>query len=190
MNKVFKWVLLGTFIVAGHAAAQDQVVFMDAQEVFKQYYKYEAMQNQVRQQQEDYESEQNDLNLELKELEEEIATLRVEVRDETLSEEIRSGKLDLLEEKLVGYQAQTKALNEFKQLRLDQIQQQINRMTKSIYDEISAAVIDYARANNYGAVVDSSSVSRNGFSTVLYVSPKIDISAEVIQVLNKGQADK
>lgn len=190
MNKVFKWVLLGAFIFVGNAAAQNQVVFVDAQEAFKQYYKYEAMQDQVRQQQEDYESEQNALNLELRKLEEEIATLRVEVRDETISEEIRSGKLDLLEEKLVGYQAQTKALNEFTQLRLDQIQQQIARMTKSIYDEISAAVIDYARANNYGAVVDSSSVSRNGFSTVLYVSPKIDITAGVIQVLNKGQAGK
>ncbi len=190
MNKVFKWVLLFAFTFVGHVAAQNQVVFVDAQEVFKQYYKYQSMQDQVRQQQEDYESEQNELKLEFAKLQSEIDTLQVELRDQTMSEEIRTGKLDLLEEKAVARTALEKEMNEFQQLRLDQIQQQITRMTKSIYDEISAAVIDYARANNYGAVVDSSSVSRNGFSTVLYVSPKIDITAEVIQVLNKGQASK
>ncbi|MBN2684603.1 MAG: OmpH family outer membrane protein [Pontiellaceae bacterium] len=190
MNQVFKWVLLGAVFIAGHAAAQDQVVFVDAQEVFKQYYKYEAMQDQVRQQQEDFELEQSELRLELEELDAEVQTLRVEARDETQTEEFRTNKRELLEDKLVAKTALDKEIKEFQQLRLEQIQQQIARMTKSIYDEISAAVIDYARANNYGAVVDSSSVSRNGFSNVLYVSPKIDITAEMIQVLNKGRGSE
>lgn len=187
MKKGFKWVLLGAVFAVGNAMAQDQVVFVDAQEVFKQYYKYEAMQDQVRQQQEDYESEQNELKQEIIKLQGEIENLRAEARDETQSEEFRAGKRDLLEEKLVALQVQNSELKEFAQLRLNQIQQQIARMTKSIYDEITAEVIDYARANNYGAVVDSSSVSKNGFSTVLYVSPKIDVTAEVVQVLNEDR---
>lgn len=190
MRRFLGLVVLGVVCFAGQAMAQDQVVFVDAQELFKQYYKYDVMQDQVQQQRGDYEMELAELNQELLDLQGEIEGLRADARDASLTDEQRQAKRNLLEEKLVNLQEKRIELDEFKQLRESQIQQQASRMSQAIYGDIRSAVVEYARVNSCGAVIDSSTVGRNGFNSVLYVSPKIDITAEVLEVLNEGRTAK
>ena len=60
-------------------------------------------------------------------------------------------------------------------------------MTAKIFDEIHASVITYSKAQGYIAVIDRSAKSRMGTDTILYVSPKVDIMADVLAVLNEGR---
>ena len=187
MSKFFKYVLVAVFCVAGYAQAEGQIVFLDVQEVFKSFYKTELAQDQIRKLLDDFEQEKADLDGEVETLKSDIELLRAAARDEELSEDERANKRDLLEEKLVALQEKEQEVAEFEEIRKGQIQQQNSRMSKMIYDEIQATVIDYAKMHDYASVIDSSSQSRAGSAVVMYVNPQVDITAEILQVLNEGQ---
>ncbi len=188
--KRFCLALLLTASLVGGVRAADEVVYVDLQEVFKGFYKTQLAQDQVRQQQADIKLERSEMEDVVKGLKEEIDALRTDARDETLSEDIRDGKRNQLEEKLVELQKKEQEMVEFEQLRTQQLEQQNSRMTKKIYDEVRDAIVNFAKAKNYAAVVDRSAQSRIGTEMVLYASPKMDITADVLAALNEGRGEE
>ncbi|RKX38474.1 MAG: hypothetical protein DRP64_15645, partial [Verrucomicrobia bacterium] len=89
MKKHFPTLLLAAVLFAGGAYAAGDVVFIDLQEVFKRFYKTQLAQDQIRQQADDIKLEREVMEAEVKELKDEVEVLRVDSRDETLSEETR-----------------------------------------------------------------------------------------------------
>lgn len=172
---------------AGMVSAAEKTAYIDLQEVFSRFYKTELAQDQVRQQIDDIKMERMNIEADVKVLKEDVEVLRADSRDDTLSDEIRQSKRDQLEEKLVDIHKKERDMAEYEKLRKEQMEQQNTRMTKKILDEIHEVVINFAKANGYSSVVDRSAKSTAGMSVVLYVSPKIDITAEVLKELNEGQ---
>ena len=189
MKGLLKVALLLAFFISGTVRAEEKIAFIDAQETVKRYYRYELLQDQILQQKDDFEREKEELAKEIQTLKEEVEILRADARDEDLGEEVRANKRDLLEEKLVDLQAKELEALEFEKLRIDQINQQTVRMNRILYDEVRTAVNNYAKAHDYSAVIDSSTLSRNGFVAVLYMSPEVDITANIVQILNEGKVD-
>lgn len=187
MNKFFTVVLLAVALVASSARAEDNIAFIDLQEVFKQFYKTQLAQDQIRQQADDIKMEREEIEEEVQEMKEEIETLRADSRDTTLSDAVRQNKRDQLEEQLVGLQKKEKDMTDFEKLRMQQMEQQNTRMTKKLFDEIHASVITFAKAKNYSSVIDRSAKSRIGTDMILYVNPEVDITADVLAVLNEGR---
>ncbi len=185
--KSFLTMLAALFLAVGSVQAADEIVFIDLQEVFKQYYKTQLAQDQIRQQADDIKMERDEMETEVESLKAEIEELRTDARDEALSEEMRANKRDLLEEKLVALQKKEQEMADFEKLRMEQLESQNQRMTKKLFDEIHDAVISYAKMQGYAAVVDRSSQSRIGTDTVLFASVKFDITANVLEVLNEGR---
>jgi len=179
--------LLPVVLWASSAVAGDGIVYVDIQELFKRFYKTKLAQNQLRIQNDDVERERTIMEKDIKRLKEEIETLRSDARDETLSEEVREGKRSQLEEKLVDLQMKEREMGEFTTLRNKQIEQQKKRKINKILDEIHETVIRYAKEEGYSAVIDRSAKSRNGTEMVLFSDPKLDITPEVLLVLNKGR---
>jgi len=190
MNRFFPVLLLSLCMTAGMVRAAGEVVaYIDVQEVFKRFYKTRLAQDQIRQQQQDITFERETMEGEIKTLKEEIETLRVDSRDETLSDVARESKRDLLEEKLVDLQKKEVEMTDFEKLRNQQIEQQNTRMTAKLIDEIQEAVVIYSKEKNFSGVIDRSARSRTGLQIVLYADPKVDITADVLAVLNEGRED-
>ena len=60
-------------------------------------------------------------------------------------------------------------------------------MRKRIVDEILETIQIYARNQMYTAVLDASGQSLNGVPTVVFAEPRVDITGDVIAMLNRGQ---
>jgi len=190
MKKVFYLLVLIAVCAAGSGSAADEVAFIDLQEVFRQFYKTQLAQDQMRQQADDIKMERDTIGKELDAMKEEIDALRTDARDEALSEEVRENKRNQLEEKLVEMQQKEQDLADFEKLRKEQLEQQNTRQTKKLFDEIQDAIIRYSKAQGFVTVIDRSAKSRVGTSVFVYTNPKYDITAEVLAVLNEGREVK
>jgi Skp family chaperone for outer membrane proteins len=187
MKRFLPGLMMAALLAVSGANAADEIAFVDLQEVFKRFYKTELAQDQIRQQADDIKMEREEIEAEVKVMKEEIEVLRADSRDSTLSGDVRQNKRDQLEEKLVDLQKKEKDMADFEQLRMQQMEQQNTRMTKKLFDEIHEAIIGLAKSEGYDAVVDRSAQSRIGTDTVLYSVPRLDITAEVLSVLNEGR---
>jgi len=187
MKRFFPLLLIGAFLAAGTVRAQDRIAFVNVQEVFKSFYKTQLAQDQIRQQADDIKLERDELEAEVTAIKGEIEILRTDSRDETLSPELRANKRDLLEEKLVELQTKEQEMADFEKLRMQQLEQQNARMTRKLFDEIHDAVILYAKAQGYASVIDNSAQSRTGTEVVLFTKAEVDITADVLAVLNEDR---
>jgi Skp family chaperone for outer membrane proteins len=190
MPKLFPTLLTAALLSAGIAAAADEIVFIDLQETFKRFYKTQLAQDQIRQQAEDIKLERDLMEEEIKVMKEEIDVLRADSRDQALSEDVRISKRNQLEEKLVDLQKKETEMTDFEKLRKEQIEQQNSRMSRKLFDEIQEAIIDFSKEKGYRSVIDRSAVGRNGLQTVLFATPKSDITGDVLAVLNEGREPK
>ena len=187
MKKFLPTLLMVAVLAAGTVHAANDLAFVDMQEVFKQFYKTQMAQEQIRQQADDIKLEREEMEDEVKAMKEEVDVLRADSRDETLSEEVRENKRDQLEEKLVDLQQKEMDAIEFEKLRMEQMKQQNTRMTKKLYDEVHEAVINYSKSKGFDAVIDRSAKAPIGTDIMLYVSTKVDITADVLLSLNEGR---
>ncbi len=187
MTRVFTSLLVVVFLVVGAVQAEDQIAFLDVQEVFKGFYKTHLAQDQIRQQADDIKLERGEIEEEITVLKEEVEALRTDARDETLSAEVRASKRDLLEGKLVDLQTKEREMGEFEKLRKEQLEKQNTRMTRKLFDEIHEAVILYAKAQGFDSVIDRSAQSRLGTQVVLYTKFEVDITADMLAVLNEDR---
>lgn len=186
MKKHFPALILTAFLLSTGAFAAGDIVFFDAQEAFKRFYKTQLAENQIRQQADDIKVEREAMEVDLNKLKEEIEVLRTDSRDMTLSEDIRQSKRDKLEEKLVELQKSEQEMIDYEKLRIQQLEQQNARMTKKLLDEIHEAVILYAKEEAFAGVIDRSAVSRTSLPMVLYADTKRDITVDVLAILNAG----
>ncbi|MEI6890846.1 MAG: OmpH family outer membrane protein [Pontiella sp.] len=188
MKKIIIALFATSFLLLGTARAADDMAFVDMQEVFKQFYKTQLAQDQIRQQADDIKLERDGIEAEVQVIKEEIEVLRADSRDTTLGEEIRENKRNQLEEKLVALLGKEQDMSDFEKLRMRQMEQQNTRMTKKIFDEIHEEITLYARAQGFSSVIDRSAQSRIGTDIVLYTSPEVDITADVLGILNEGRS--
>ena len=187
MKKYFLPILLAAVLLTGGVHAANEIVFIDIQEVFKHFYKTQLAQDQIRQQADDIKLEREEMEGEMKEMKEEVEVLRTDSRDETLSEELRENKRNQLEEKLVELQKSEQEMIDFEKLRMQQLEQQNTRMSRKLFDEIHDQVILYSKEKGFASVIDRSAQSRAGMQMVLFASSKVDITADILAVLNEGR---
>ena len=187
MKKYFPTLLLAVTLLAGGVHAAGEIVFIDVQEVFKHFYKTQLAQDQIRQQADDIKLEREEMDAEMKEMKEAVEVLRTDSRDETLSEDLRENKRNQLEEKLVELQKNEQEMIDFEKLRMQQLEQQNTRMSRKLFDEIHEQIIIYSKEKGFSGVIDRSAQSRAGMQMVLYATPKMDITADILAVLNEGR---
>ena len=187
MRKCFPTLLLAAVLLAGGVSAAGEIVFVDIQEVFKNFYKTKLAQDQIRQQADDIKFEREEMEAELKGMKEEVEVLRVDSRDATLSDELRENKRNQLEEKLVDLQKNEQEMMDFEKLRMQQLEQQNTRMSRKLFDEIHEQIIIYSKEKGFSGVLDRSAQSRAGMKVVLFASPKQDITADILMALNEGR---
>jgi outer membrane protein len=167
------------------ADAKFAVINLDR--AFSEYYKTKLADAQLKQQAEEFNEERKKLVDEYEKLQQEFGKLRDESQNIALSESVRNAKRDQAEDKLIELRDYESRIRRFDETRRKQLDDQSRRMRKRIVDEILQVVNNYSKVQGFQWVVDSSAQSLNGVETVLYVDPKMDITDDILNELNKGK---
>lgn len=188
MRRFWQIVTMAALFSASTALASE-VVFVDVQEVLKNFYKTKLATDQIQQQSDDIEVEVQEMENEIVDMKDVIEALRKDSRDASLSEEIRVTKREELEEKLVELQKKEQDKNEFAKLRKDQLEQQQKRMLMKLLDEVREAIVKYAKDKGYDGVIDRSIQTQFRTPMVIFVHPNADITGNVLAQLNTGELE-
>jgi outer membrane protein len=186
--KKLLWIAISFLLLCGTASAAERIVFIDLERAFNEFYKTKLAKSKIEAQQKDIEVERQVMVDEMTRISEEVDQLKKEARDVTLSPDIRDGKRILYEERLIELRTKESEIAEFSELRKQQAQMQVSRMSQTIMDEIRATVVDYARQEGFRSVIDSST-RRAAVGVFIYTHPDADITDTVLNMLNSRQPD-
>ena len=117
----------------------------------------------------------------------EIKKLNEEIENPALSKEAKETKSKARDEKVGEIKNQEREINEFRQTREKQLQEQSGRMRQGIVDDITKIVNDQVKADNYDLVVDKSGMSLNGVPVVMFAKDAYDFTDVVVTALNKSK---
>ena len=171
-------------------AAEQSVVFINLDRAFNEFYKTKLADTQLKQQADEFNDERKALVTDYEKLQKDFGVIRDEAQNTALSDDVRTEKRNLAEEKLVEVRDYESRIRRFDDSRRKQLDDQSRRMRKRIVEEIQQIVKDYAQTQGYQAVIDSSGQSLNGVEIILYTDSKIDITDTVLGLLNKGKKEE
>lgn len=178
--------LFGLCAASGFAA-EKQIVFIDLDRAFNEFFKTKLADTQLKQQADEFNDERKTLVADFEKLQESFNKARDEAQNTALSEDARNEKRNEAEDKLVALREHEAKIRRFDESRRKQLDDQSRRMRKRIVDEILEAIKSYAQTEGLFAVVDSSAQSLNGVECILYNDAKADITDTILDVLNKGK---
>jgi len=162
-----------------------KVGIVDIDKVMTEYYRAKEVLQTVNQAKDAANKEIEARIAALKKDEDALQRLRKEAESQAVSEETRQKKIKLFQEKANAFSVSNRELGEIRAKKGQQIGEQMERMRKSIVEEIIVVVQDQAKAGAYDLVLDKSGLSSNRMSMVLFSKPELDFSAAVIQKLNE-----
>jgi outer membrane protein len=187
MNKLLLVCLLA-FAPVTLASADLKIAVIDLSKAFDQYYKTKDAQALLKQKQDGYQKEIQGLINDYERMGQEAQALDKAANDQTLSQAARQDKATALTAKKQDLVNLQNKIQEMRTERGRELQEELLRRHKEIVDEISKSISDYSGPQGYDLVIDKSSASAaSGVSLILYNSSKlIDITAEIINLINKG----
>jgi len=171
-----------------HAQAQDgRIVFIDLDRVFNEFYKTKLADAQLKEQADEFNEERRKMVEEYEAMNDRFTEAREQAQDIALSEDVRNRKRNEAEELLIEIRDFESRIQRFDQTRRKQLEDQGRRMRTRIVGEIQEEIQKYARSQGYQAVIDSSGQSLNAVEIILYIENRLDISAAMLDILNKGR---
>lgn len=175
-------------------SAQQKIAVVDMQRVFSGYDKTKAIELQLNRQMELYKEYAGKLVQEYQTLRKEFETLRDGALNVTLSESERENRKMRAVEKGEAMKRKEAELKEYNQSRQKQLKEHYDKLRNEIVDEIKQVVMNKCILNGWTLVLDKSGSSLNDMPLVIYSSPSIDLTKDVLTELNRayrsGEAQK
>src|SRR5213078_1645552 len=104
----------------------------------------------------------------------EINSLNKQLDAPALSAEAKTQKAKERDDKIANIKNMEREINDFRQTRERQLQEQAMRMREGIVKEITDVVMEKVKANNMDLVFDKSGVSLNGVPVLMYSHGDVD----------------
>jgi outer membrane protein len=117
---------------------------------------------------------------------EEINKLNAQLDAPALTAEAKAQRAKQRDEKIASLKNMEREIDEFRQTREQQLQQQAQHLQENLIAEITAVVLEHAKAKNLDLVFDTSGASLNRFSPILFSKERADFTSDVIAALNKA----
>lgn len=178
-------------VLAPSASAQEAavpaVVFVDLDSVFTNYYKTKTAEAQLKEQADEIKTERAALIKQFETVEADYKALRGQAQNTALSEDARNLKRAEAEDKLIEVRDMEGKIRRLEESAQRKIDEQSRRARKRLVDEINGIIREYALTRNYTAIIDISGESLNGVPTVVYYNPNLDITAELIELVNSKE---
>jgi outer membrane protein len=115
----------------------------------------------------------------------EINNLNKQLESPALSAEKKTQTAKERDDKIANIKNMEREINDFRQTRERQLQEQAMRMREGIVKEITDVVMEKVKAKNLDLVFDKSGMSINGVPVVMYSPDNDDFTNEVVTALNK-----
>ncbi len=177
--------LAAAFCAAAPAAHAQKIATVDMNKVFSGYYKTKDAENKINDAREVAKKELDERMESHKVMLDEINQLNKDIDNPALSATAKSDRQKKREDKIGQVRQLEQEIQEFKNSREKQLQEQAVRMRNQIVEEIMKVVSDHVKDKHYDMVFDKSGQSLNGVQFVLYSQENMDFSDDVITALNK-----
>jgi len=183
------WLGLCGLALAGSTFAQatGRIVTIDMQKIFDQYYKTPTARAKLEETRDQFTKELQTKQEELKKQVDELNKLREDQDRPEYTPEVREEKRKKMTEKLGEMQKMQRDLEEYRRSHQKILEEQSLRMRQSILKEISDVVLKEAKDAGYLLVLDKSGNTLNGLPSVVFSQDAMEITAEIIKILNKNQ---
>jgi len=168
-------------------AATPSIVFVDLDSVFTNYHKTKTAEAQLKEQADEIKAERATLVKQFEKVEAEYKALRGQAQNTALSEDARNLKRAEAEDKLIEVRDMEGKIRRLEESAQRKIDEQSRRARKRLVEEINGMIRTYALTRNYTAIIDISGESLNGVPTVVYYNPNLDITAELIALVNRKE---
>ena len=189
--KIFSLLALAAglaFPVASFAQGTLKIGTVDMQRAFKEYNKTKDAEAKVNDAKNAAKKEFDDRTDGYKKALDEINKLNQQLDAPALSADAKAQKAKDRDEKIANIKNMEREINDFRQTREQQLQQQAMRMRESIVKEITDIVLERVKTNGMDLVFDKSGLSTNYVPVVLYSKDNADFTTDIITVLNKKAA--
>jgi outer membrane protein len=172
---------------AAEIRAQTKIGTVDMERVLKDYSKTKEAEAKLNEATKAAKKEFDDRTDAYKKALDEINKLNAQLDTPVLTAETKAAKAKERDEKITSIKNMEREINDFRQTREQQLQQQMLRLREGIVKEIVDVVVERGKAKNLDLIFDKSGASLNRFSPILFSPDSMDFTAEVIAELNKKE---
>jgi len=170
--------------------AETKIAVVDMGRVMKVFNDTKSAESFLEKQVEEFEAEQKDMMADRDKLRKEFESARESARDKALSEKERESKMDIAEERLNALRDCEMKIRDKVAQRQKELTDQKIRLQKRIVGKLREIIAKYAADNNITLVLDSSAVAISGVDTVVYSKDNLDITEELLKVVNTVTTEK
>lgn len=188
MKKSLSLALAATFLFPLAVFAQSgglKIGTVDMNRAFKEYGKTKEAESKINSARDAAKKEFDDRADAYKKALEEVNNLNKQLDAPALSADAKTQKAKERDDKINNIKNMEREINEFRQTRERQLQEQALRMREGIVKEITEIVMDRVKSQNMDLVFDKSGMSLNGVPLVMYARDNYDFTTDVIATLNK-----
>jgi len=178
------------FPAASFAQGTLKIGTVDMQRAFKEYSKTKDAESKVNDAKNAAKKEFDDRTEGYKKALEEINKLNQQLDSPALSTDKKTSMAKDRDEKIANIKTMEREINEFRQTREQQLQQQAMRMREGIVKEITDIVMEKVKTNGMDLVFDKSGLSQNFVPVLMYSKDSADFTSEIITALNKKAPEK
>lgn len=181
--------MVGVWAVALSASAQGtgRIVTIDLNKVFNDYYKTPIATAKLKDTVDSYKKEHDDMITNYKKQIDELNKLREEQDKTEYTAEVRDQKRKAVAEKLAETRKLEGDIQEYDRTHQDILKDQTQRMRTTIVKEITEVIAKQAHDQGYQFVLDKSGNTLNGVPAVIFSQDNLEITDEIVKVLNKNQ---
>src|SRR5437667_845164 len=115
----------------------------------------------------------------------EIHNLNKQLESPALNAKKKTQAAKERDDKIANIKNMEREINDFRQTRERQLQEQAMRMRENIVKEISDVIMERVKASGYDLVFDKSGQSTNFIAVLMYSKDSMDFTTDVITALNK-----
>ncbi len=171
--------------IAAWAQGTLKIGTVDMNRAFKEYNKTKDAEAKINDAKNQAKKEYDDRADTYKKALDEVNNLNKQLDSPALSAEKKAQTAKDRDDKIANIKNMEREINEFRQTRERQLQEQAMRMREGIVKEITDVVNEKVKANAFDFVFDKSGMSLNGVPLLMYSKDNVDFTNDVITVLNK-----
>ena len=190
MKKLLSLSLLAAvaFPMAAFSQGAMKIGTVDMNRAFKEYNRTKDSEKKINEAKDAAKKEFDDRAENYKKALEEINKLAQQLDSPAINADKKTALAKERDEKIANIKNMERELNDFRQTRERQLQEQAMRMRDNIVKEITDVIMERVKASNYDLVFDKSGQSVSSVPLIIHSKDNMDFTTEVITALNKRPA--
>jgi outer membrane protein len=171
--------------IAARAQGTLKIGTVDMNRAFKEYNKTKDAEAKINEAKNQAKKEYDERADAYKKALDEVNNLNKQLDSPALSAEKKAQTAKDRDDKIANIKNMEREINEFRQTRERQLQEQALRMREGIVKEITDVVNENVKTKSLDLVFDKSGMSLNGVPLLMYSRDNVDFTNDVVAVLNK-----